>query len=443
MSSGSSYARVAAARLANVQRVISVAVLGAGYVGLTTAAGLCCLGHKVSCADIDSDRLILLRRGFSPIVEVGLEDLIREGVASERLSFHSDNVEAVRDAAVVFLCVPTPQGIDGRADMSYVDSVSREIGPFLAPGSIVVNKSTVPVGSASVVQAAIGRNDVAVASNPEFLREGSAVRDFLHPDRIVIGADEEDIAARVAQLFLRTRAPVILTDPATAETIKYASNAFLATKLSFVNAVAALCEALGADAPTVMAGMGLDARIGGSYMEPGPGWGGSCLPKDTAALVRIADDAGYDFALLKGTIAANEEQRERMVRKLCHLSGGSLEGAVIAQWGLTFKSGTDDLRGSPAIDIANRLANVGARVRAYDPAVAQNLPGIETVSDPLAACKAADALFVATEWEAFRHQDFEEVGRVMARRAVLDSRNILNAEAVRRAGFDYQGVGSL
>ncbi len=421
----------------------TIAVIGAGYVGLTTAAGLTELGHQVRCADVDEGRVALLRSGGIPIVEAGLEPLVREGLASGRLTFGTDNAEAARGVDFVFLCVPTPQGDDGRADMSYIDSAAREIGPHLAPGTIVVNKSTVPVGSTKVVEGAIGRTDIAVVSNPEFLREGSAVHDFLHPDRIVIGAEDEAIAGSVASLFLRTRAPVVITDPPSAETIKYASNAFLATKVSFVNAIAALCESVGADVNSVTAGMGLDARIGPQFLQPGPGWGGSCFPKDTVALVRIAEDAGYDFKLLKGTIEANEEQYERVTRKIRGLAGGSLDGAVVAQWGLTFKAGTDDLRGSPALEVAHRVAASGATVRAYDPTVASALAGLEVVGDPHAACEGADVLLVATEWAEFRDQDFDKLGSLMTRRAVLDARNLLNPETLRRAGFAYEGIGLL
>lgn len=418
-----------------------LAVIGMGYVGLTSAACFAHLGHTVHGADVDRARIGLLRKGVVPIVEDGLDLLVREGLDTGRLRFEERSDEAVRDAEFVFLCVPTPQSDDGHADMSYIEAAVREIGPHLRPGAVIVNKSTVPVGSVHVVERVARRADIAVVSNPEFLREGSAVRDCLEPDRIVIGAEEEEVAARVASLFLKTGAPVIVTDPASAETIKYASNAFLATKLSFVNAVAALCEAVGADITAVTRAMGLDARIGADFLRPGPGWGGSCLPKDTVALVRIAEDAGYDFKLLKGTIEANEEQRERVVRKLEHLVGGSLEGRVVAQWGLTFKAGTDDLRASPALDIARRVAERGATVRAFDPAVSQLASDPALVSDPVDACKGADALLVATEWPGFRRQDFARLAGVMAHAAVLDARNALDREALHRAGFRYEGIG--
>jgi UDPglucose 6-dehydrogenase len=419
----------------------TVAVLGAGYVGLTTAACLAHLGHEVGCTDVQVERVERLSKGDVPIVEEGLPELVREGLVSGRLQFSTDNPGAVRGAGFTFLCVPTPQGRDGRADMSYIQAAAREIGPHLPSESIVVNKSTVPVGSTKVVELALGRPDVAVVSNPEFLREGSAVHDFLHPDRIVIGADDESTAIKVSALFLRTSAPLVVTDPATAETIKYASNAFLATKVSFVNAVAALCEAVGADVRQVVLGMGSDRRIGGEFLRPGPGWGGSCFPKDTVALVRIAEDAGYDFSLLKGVIAVNDEQYERVASKAKRLAGGSLEGRTVALWGLTFKARTDDLRASPSLEVAARLRGYGARVQAYDPTVHRSVDGVEVREDPYSACEGASVLVVGTEWDEFRWLDFDKVASVMANRAVVDARNLLEPATLRRAGFAYEGVG--
>jgi UDPglucose 6-dehydrogenase len=418
-----------------------LAVIGAGYVGLTTAVCLAYLGHDVRCTDVEGSKVDALTSGRMTIVEDGLEPLLREGLESGRLTFSTDNVAAVGKAEFVFLCVPTPQSATGRADMSYIHAAASEIGPHLVPGAVVVNKSTVPVGSTKVVEAALGRTDVAVVSNPEFLREGSAVHDFLHPDRIVIGADDETVAVRVAGLFLRTRAPVVLTDPPSAETIKYASNAYLATKISFVNAIASLCEAAGADVRAVTAGMGLDPRIGSEFLRPGPGWGGSCFPKDTHALVRIAEDVGYDFKLLKGAIEANEEQYALVVEKVKRQAGGTLDGKTVAVWGLTFKAGTDDVRSSPAVEIAQRIASSGATVRAYDPTVSAPLGQIDVRATAIDACAGADVLLVATEWSSFRDEDVDEVGKVMARRCVVDARNLLERDAFVRAGFSYEGIG--
>ncbi|MGH9101919.1 MAG: UDP-glucose dehydrogenase family protein [Acidimicrobiales bacterium] len=421
-----------------MQRIV---VIGAGYVGLTTAACLAHLGHRVRCTDVVPERVERLSAGEVPIVEDGLTELVREGLDSERLSFSTDNAGAVQDAEFTFLCVPTPQGADGRADMSYIQGAAREIGPHLLSESVVINKSTVPVGSTRVVERALGRSDVTVVSNPEFLREGSAVHDFLNPDRIVIGADDESTAIKVSGLFLRTSAPLVVTDPASAETIKYASNAFLATKVSFVNAIAALCEAVGADVRQVVLGMGYDRRIGSDFLRPGPGWGGSCFPKDTAALVRIAEDAGYDFGLVKGVIDVNEDQYERVAEKAVRLAGGSVEGEAVALWGLTFKARTDDLRFSPALEVASRLRGRGARVQAYDPTVKRSLEGIDVREDPYAACEGASVLVVTTEWDELRWLDFEKVGGGMSRRAVVDARNLLEPARLRRAGFVYEGIG--
>ncbi|MDA8311242.1 MAG: UDP-glucose/GDP-mannose dehydrogenase family protein [Actinomycetota bacterium] len=420
-----------------------VAVIGAGYVGLTTAAGLAHLGHEVRCSDCDTARIKLLRSGRISILEDDLEDLIRRGCAAGRLAFGADNTWAVEDAEFIFLCLPTPEGPDGAPDMSFVEAVAAEIGPHLRDESIVVNKSTVPVGTADVVGGLLGRSDVRIASNPEFLREGSAVHDFLHPHRIVIGALDEETAVRVSRLFAGIDAPVIFTNPPTAETIKYASNAFLATKVSFVNSVAALCEAVGADVHQVCVGMGLDPRIGSSYLRPGPGWGGSCFPKDSAALVQIAEEAGYDFSLLKGVIAVNQEQYDRVVRKAARLAGGSLSGVRVALWGVTFKARTDDLRSSPALEVAWRLREAGATVTAYDPTLCSPLDGIGVAGDAYAACEGASVIVLATEWEEFRSLDFDKVGNAMARRAIVDSRNLLDAAALRRAGFEYEGIGIL
>ena len=418
-----------------------IGVIGAGYVGLTTAVCLAHLGNEVRCSDVDNDRVYGLSKGNVPIIEDGLAELLRQGLGSGALVFSTDNAWAVDGADFIFLCVPTPQGPSGRANISIIERVATEIGPHLAPDAIVVNKSTVPVGSTHIVERALGRPDVRVVSNPEFLREGSAVQDFLHPDRIVIGADDEASAIRLSALYLRLGAPVLVTDPATAETIKYASNAFLATKLSFINAVAALCEVVGADVRQVALGMGYDPRVGSSFLKPGPGWGGSCFPKDVAALIGIAEDAGYDFALLKGVVTVNTGQYERVVEKTLRLAGGEVRGKRVALWGVTFKARTDDIRDSPALEIARRLRELGAVVVAYDPTVRGSLDGLEVAGDPYAACVDVVVLVIATEWDEFRWLDFEKVGGLMERRAVVDARNLLDPAAMRRAGFAYEGIG--
>ena len=424
----------------------TVAVIGAGYVGLPTAATLAHFGHRVVLAERERSKLSALRAGRMPIVEAGLDELVAGVVAAGNLSFTESAVDAVAGAEFVFLCVATPQSADGSADLSYVEAAAKEIGDSLQSGAIVVNKSTVPVGSADMVERVIGRSDIGVVSNPEFLREGTAVVDSLNPDRIVVGANDARAAAKVGELFSSTRAPLIVTDATTSETIKYASNAFLATKLSFVNALAGLCEEVGADARDVLLGLGYDKRIGFEFLRPGPGWGGSCLPKDTRALLHIAGEAGYDFSLLAGAIASNDEQLSRVVGKVEAACGGSADGATIAVWGLTFKAGTDDRRDSPSLQIAHRLADLGGTIQAFDPTVevgseAPDLHDLQLRADPYEAVAGAQVLVVLTEWDEFRWLDFSRVQATMAVPTIVDARNLLDPAAVRRMGFQYSGIG--
>jgi UDPglucose 6-dehydrogenase len=421
-----------------------VAIIGTGYVGLTTGAYLASLGHTVVCADVVPEKVAQLSKGKVPILEAGLDELVREGLDSGRLSFVLGGETAVKGAEFVFLCVPTPQGDDGSADLSYVRQAAEDVAPHLEAEAVVINKSTVPVGSTRIVEQALQRDDVFVVSNPEFLREGSAVHDCLHPDRIVIGSDDQAAAMRVAGLFENLKAPLVITDPASAETIKYASNAFLATKVSFVNALANVCEAVGADVREVVLGMGYDKRIGFEFLKPGPGWGGSCFPKDTKAMVRIAEDHGYDFGLLRGVIDVNDEQYERMVAKVVRACGGDVTSKVVAAWGLTFKARTDDLRDSPALEVIRRLQERGATVRAYDPGADRDAPrlaGIEVGDDPYGICEGADVLAVLTEWDEFRWLDFAKVAGLMKAAVIVDTRNLLEPAAIRRRGFTYEGVG--
>jgi UDPglucose 6-dehydrogenase len=421
-----------------------VAVVGAGYVGLTTAACFASVGHDVVCADVVPEKVEKLSRGEVPIFEAGLSDLVRSGLQRGRLSFVLGAASAVPGCEFVYLCVPTPQAADGSADLSYIRAAVAEIGPVLAPDAVLINKSTVPVGSTAVVDEVLRRDDVRVVSNPEFLREGSAVHDFLNPDRIVIGSDDAGAAARVVSLFEGIRAPVIVTDPASAETIKYASNAFLAAKVTFANAVANVCEAVGADVRDVLLGMGTDKRIGFEFLRPGPGYGGSCFPKDTSALIRIAEDAGYDFGLLRGVVAVNGEQFDRVTAKAVRMAGGSVDGKRIGVWGLAFKAGTDDLRSSPALEVVGRLTARGARVRAFDPALTGRTVAkvdVEICADPYTTCEGADLLVVLTEWDEFRRLDFAKVAELLRVPAVLDARNLLDPAALRRRGFAYEGIG--
>jgi UDPglucose 6-dehydrogenase len=431
--------------------VSRVGVIGAGYVGLTTGACLAHLGHVVTCGDVDQERVAALRLGQVPILEDGLPALVQEGLTAGRLRFVVGGATAAAGQDFVFLCVPTPQSDDGAADMSFVEQATREIAPVLAPGTVVVNKSTMPVGSTRLVERILQQHgaaahEVHVASNPEFLREGTAVRDFLHPDRVVIGCDDTATAVRVSDLYRSLDAATLVTDPASAEMVKYASNAFLAAKIAFINAVANLCESVGADVREVALGMGYDKRIGFEFLKPGPGYGGSCFPKDTAALLHIALQHEVGFPLLEGVIRGNDDQHERMIEKVRLAAGGDLSSTTVAAWGLTFKANTDDLRQSPAVHIVRRLLEEGAKVRAYDPAadasaVQAMAPGVEQMSGVYDTCAGADVVVVLTEWDEFRWVDFERVAELVAARTMVDCRNLLDPAVMRRRGFVYHGVG--
>jgi UDPglucose 6-dehydrogenase len=386
-----------------------------------------------------------LAAGEPTIYEEGLGVLLQQSLDAGRLRFVQGAAAAVVGAEFVFLCLPTPQGADGSADVSALEAAAREIAARLEWGAIVINKSTVPVGSAALVEQWISRSDIAVVSNPEFLREGTAVHDFLHPDRIVVGGEDQKAAARVGRLFADTQAPLIVTDAATSETIKYACNAFLATKLSFVNAVASLCESVGADVRDVLLGMGYDHRIGFDFLRPGPGWGGSCLPKDTRALMHIAAQTGYDFGLLRSAIEANDVQLDSVVGKVRRVLGGQVSGRTVAAWGLTFKAGTDDRRYSPAVEIICRLAGEGATVKVFDPTVTgplAELPeSVEVSPDPYGACDGAQVLAILTEWDEFRWLDHAKVRALMAEPQIVDARNLMDPVALKRMGFAYVGIG--
>lgn len=424
--------------------MVHIAVVGTGYVGLSTGACLAHLGHRVVCLDIDEAKIGRLSSGDIPIVEEGLPALVAEGVSAGRLRFTTDRADAVGGADVVFLCLPTPQGEDGSADLSHLMSAVVQIRGHVQAGAILVNKSTVPVGTAALVSELTGRTDVQVVSNPEFLRQGTAVQDFLHPTRVVIGGDSDDAIEKVAALYAGVDAPVLRMKTASAEALKYAANAFLATKLTFINAMADICEAVGADIFDVAQGIGLDPRIGSDMLRAGPGWGGSCFPKDTRALVSIAASGGYDFALLRGVIETNDRHYERIAEKVISLCGGSVAGRVVAAWGTTFKAGTDDLRDSPAIKILLMLHDSGAIIRAYDPTARgqySHLPWMEVGASALAVCEGADVLAVLTEWPEFRDIGANDVAVRLRTARVVDGRNHLDRDLWTSAGFEYRGVG--
>lgn len=417
----------------------TISVIGAGYVGLVTAAGLAHLGHRVRVGERSLERVAELERGEVPIYEVGLSDLLEEGRGAGLLSYHTDNVEAVAGTEFVFLCLPTPPDAEGRADLTFVEGVLDELATEVDDDSVFVIKSTVPPGSAArFVKHLAGLGSPArLASHPEFLREGRAVGDFLHPDRIVVGADAPEVAAGVVDLY--PDVPAVVTDLTSAEMIKYASNSYLAARLTFVNTLANLCEAVGADITDVIDGMGRDHRIGPHFLQPGPGYGGSCFPKDTEALIALAEDAGYDFKLLKSVIEADASQRIRVVEKIRQAAGGGLRGRKVAIWGLAFKAGTDDVRESPALRVAHAIDREGADVVVYDPEATSS--EMTMAESALEAVRGADVLVVATEWPEFTQVDLAQVRKLMRGHRIVDTRNLLDPGQVRAVGFDYVGMG--
>lgn len=422
--------------------MVHVGVVGAGYVGLTTAACLAALGHDVVCADIDQARVERLRNGEVPFHEPGLGALLSKALASGRLRFVVGAAASAVDRQVVFLCVATPQGEDGNHDLTYIDAATDDIRDALAPNTVVVTKSTVPIGTAERIAKRLGRSDVYVAANPEFLAEGTAVNDFMSPSRIIVGSENRDAAWLVASLYGHISAPVVVTDTASAELIKLASNAFLATKLSFMNTVSAVCERIGANVKDVAGAMGLDPRIGSRYLQAGPGWGGSCLPKDTRALVHAAERVGVDFGVVSAAIEANDTQLQRIADKIVDAACGGR----VAVWGLTFKANTDDLRDSPSLAIIRRVLQSGATVTAFDPAISAAhplIPGeVEIAASAHAAVKGVQCLAVLTEWDDFRWIPPAEIAEAMAGRVVVDGRDLLNSDDWGAAGFTVRTIGS-
>lgn len=419
-----------------------IAVIGTGYVGLTTSIGFASLGHTVTGFDKNETKIDSLLSRNLPIYEPGLQEIMIELVEQGNLKFTKILNDAVADSEFVFICVPTPQDEDGSADLSYVLEAASSISPLVRPNTVIVTKSTVPVGSAKRIVQTIGRDDIFIASNPEFLREGQAVRDFNNPDRIVIGANQLEVGQLIADLYSQINSPIVICSPESAELIKYASNSFLALKLSFVNDIAALCEASNANVEDVVAGMGLDNRIGSQFLNPGPGWGGSCFPKDTRALRSIADTFGMNFQLISAAIESNERAHKRVVDNVMHTLGGSLDGKTVAVWGLAFKANTDDTRESPSLAIIERLIGRGAKVQAYDPiARVKDSENFAQKSTPVDAARNADALVVLTEWPEFSDVDPNEIRNVISNRHVFDTRNILNFDAWLGAGISLHRLG--
>jgi UDPglucose 6-dehydrogenase len=430
---------------------MKLAVIGTGYVGLVAGACFAESGNDVVCVDKDESKIRLLRKGKIPIYEPGLEEIVRSNRAERRLTFTTDLARAVRAAQVIFIAVGTPQGEDGSADLQHVMSVARDIAKAMNGYKVIVDKSTVPVGTAEKVRDIVRRETThpfSVVSNPEFLKQGAAVDDFLKPDRVVIGAEDDkaaDIMRQLYQPFTRTGAPIMVMDCASAEICKYAANALLATRISFMNEIATLCELFGADVDHVRRAAGSDRRIGPQFLFPGCGYGGSCFPKDVKAIVKFASDKKYDFRILKAVEAVNEAQKLRLAQRIeAHF--GSVKGKTIAVWGLAFKPRTDDMREAPAIVIINRLLAAGAKVQAFDPAamdVARRIFGnkVTLTARSYDALAGADALAVITEWNEFREPDFAKMRRLMASPVIFDGRNVYSKDQMKTHGFTYFSIG--
>lgn len=429
---------------------MNLCIIGTGYVGLVTGACLAERGHQVTCVDIDRDKIALLQQGRVPFYEPGLPELVARNMDAGRLHFASAVSKGVRGAQVVFITVGTPPLPDGSADLSYVEAVASQIAKAMDSYKVIVEKSTVPVNTGEWVQRTLRRHNVNGAefdlvSIPEFLREGSAIADFMNPSRVVIGVESPRAEAILRELFQPFGAPLVITDIKSAELIKHASNCFLAMKISYMNAIAAICEAVAADVTKVSEGMGYDRRIGRDFLDAGVGYGGSCFPKDVNAFIKIAQELGYDFRLLKAVEDINQEQRERLIRKLKEALW-LLKGKTIGILGLAFKPNTDDIREAPAIDIIRRLLEEGAVIKAYDPAAGENARGvfgeaITLCSSPQEAAREAHGLVILTEWDEFRSLDLQEIKRLMASPVVIDGRNIYDPKEMARLGFEYRGVG--
>ncbi len=431
-----------------------IAIIGSGYVGLVSGTCFAQFGNNVVCVDKDESKIKDLRNGKIPIYEPGLEEIVKENAAEGRLSFTADLAEAIPGAQAVFIAVGTPTSRrgDGYADLSYVYAAAKEIAPQLKNYAVIVDKSTVPVGTAEQVKRIIKEEnpqaDFDVASNPEFLREGAAIDDFMKPDRVVIGVENEKAAEVLRELYkplYLIETPIVVTDVKTAELIKYASNAFLAAKVSFINEMANLCEQIGANVIDLAKGMGLDKRIGPKFLHPGPGYGGSCFPKDTKAAVRIAQEHNSPLRIVEMVIEVNSAQKAKMVRKIRKSLGGDESGKTIAVLGLTFKPETDDMRDAPALTILPALYEKGAKINAHDPhgmKIAKDLmPELNYFDDPYAACKNSDAVVLMTEWNEYRALDLDRLGKIMKEKIFIDLRNVYEPEVLREKGFQYFGVG--
>ena len=427
--------------MANSKHVI--AIIGTGYVGLTTGACLAKLGHRVICVDSDLDKLAAIRSGITPIYEDGLSEILKDGQSSGRLTFTSELLVAIADAEFIFFCLPTPPDEEGFADLSVIKSVAKELRGQLKPGTIVINKSTVPVNSVRIIQELINDKDIAVVSNPEFLREGSAVHDFLNPDRIVVGCEDSLVGKKVGALYLGLRCPVVVTDPISAESIKYMANAFLALKISFVNQAADFCDAVGANITEVLRGLSFDPRIGSTFLSPGPGWGGSCFPKDTQALVASAAQIGRPMTLIEEAISSNKFHILR-IAQLIDETAMAAKGlsSNIAILGLSFKANTDDVRESPALQIIRVLQNKFPKIKVYDPhAKLTYAEEFNRVSSLKIAVADADVVAILTEWSEFADFNPAEYAALMAGTSIVDARYILDVERFANVGINVRSLG--
>ena len=429
---------------------MNICVIGTGYVGLVTGCVFADLGNDVICVDNNPEKVAMLERGEMPIYEPGLEELVKRNVEDRRLVFTGDLAEGVERSDVVFICVGTPPKENGDPDMSYVQEAAKGVARSLNRYKVIVNKSTVPVGTGGMVREIIENNrrrnvDFDVVSNPEFLREGSAIKDTLEPDRIVIGAPNQVVAMKILELYAPLERPMIITDVASAEMIKYASNAFLATKISFANSIANICDSVGADVLQVIKGMGMDSRIGSAFLNAGLGYGGSCFPKDSSALVRTAEKAGVDFKVLKAVIEVNKDQATRFMDRLLVAMDGDFKGKTVGILGLAFKPNTDDMRDAKSVEIIGKLLAAGAEVKAYDPIAIENtrhiFPQICYAKNAYEVAEDADALIIVTEWNEFKLLNMERIKAVMKTPLLFDGRNIYDPLKLRRLGFEYHCIG--
>lgn len=431
---------------------MKLTVIGTGYVGLVTGTCLADMGNNVTCVDIDEKKVKTMKKGKIPIYEPNLEELFKRNIDRNRLHFTTDLKEAIEDATVIFLALPTPQGEDGSADLSYVKNIAHDLGKIIKNYKIIINKSTVPVGTSDIVNDIISSHtdvEFDVVSNPEFLREGYAVKDFMEPERIIIGSKSEKAKAILTKLykpFINVKRPIIFMDERSSELTKYASNCFLATKITFMNEVANLCEIIGSDVDMVRIGMGSDSRIGNRFLYPGIGYGGSCFPKDVNALVKSSDEANYDFKILKSVIDINVTQKKSLVPKVSRYFNNDLKGKKIAIWGLAFKPNTDDIREAPAIDVINELLQLDVEITAYDP---EAMPNIERIygnkiqfgKNAYDILENADCLLICTEWSEFTQPSFAAIKSLLKNPVIFDGRNIFDLDVMENNGFYYESVG--